>query len=234
MRLGSAAPIPVPYPRVMSALPDLAVAAAYAIAWVSPQVVDGGMLRVLHMTMIVEFLVVHASGFLGAAAMPDGPLRGRQAVGRFGGAGIMLVLIGFYTLFTLAFSFGMKSWFPLVSFWTLMANRMLPLWFMPPERVDRSSVMGLWAAGVVCYLGATFATVVPPIPRLGMGPAAVAGLQLTGGGLWIDEPWRVMAMGLLYFTLMGLIQLVMFGRSDQSSSTMRRSRVAPSDSSAAK
>jgi len=212
MRLGSAAPIPVPYPRLMSALPDFVMAGAYALAWVMPLSLDPAMLRVLHMTMIVEFLVVHASGFLGAAAMPDIGLRG-PGVNRFGRVGMLLALMGFYTIFTLAFSLGMKSWFPLVSFWTLMANRMLPLWFMPPERVNTSAVMGLWAAGVVCYLGSTFATVVPPVPRLGMGPAAVERLQLTGGGLWIDEPWRVMAMGMIYFTLMGLIQLAAFGRS---------------------
>ena len=207
MRLGSAAPIPFPYPRVMSALPDFVLAGAFALAWAAPRLVDPGMLRVLHMTMLVEFLVVHASGMLGGALLPEARFQTR----RLGRAGILLVLLGFYSLFSLAFSFSFKSWFPLVSFWSLMLNRMLPMLMTPPEQVRSMAVMGLWAASVACYLFGAFATVIAPVPRLGMDDAAVASLQLTGGGLWIDEPWRVMAFGVVYFTLIGLVQLLAYG-----------------------
>ena len=208
MRLGSAAPIPFPFPRVMSALPDFVLAGAFALAWVAPQLVDSVMLRALHMSMLVEFLVVHASGFLGATTLPEARLAGT----RLGRGALMLVLLGFYSLFSVAFSFSFKSWFPLVSFWSLMLNRMLPMLLTPPGQVRSSAVMGLWAASVVCYLFGAFATVIAPLPRLGMDEAAVASLQLSGGGLWIDEPWRVMAFGVVYFTLIGLVQLLAYGR----------------------
>ena len=211
MRLGSSAPFPVPFPRLMSALPDFVLAGAFALAWTRPQWLDPAMLRVLHMTMLVEFLVVHASGFLGVtitgAAVPATGM-----LTRLGRGTMLLALAGFYTLFALGFSFGMRSWFPLVSFWSLMLNRMLPLALLPRERIDTGALMGLWAAGVASYLFGVFITTVPPLPRLGMDAAAVASLELSGGGLWIDEPWRVMAFGLVYFTLMGLVQLAVFGR----------------------
>ena len=208
MRLDSAAPLPFPFPRVMSALPDFVLAGAFALAWAAPRLVDTGMLRALHMTMLVEFLVVHASGFLGATTLPETRLAGT----RLGRGVLMLALLGFYSLFSVAFSLSFKSWFPLVWFWSLMFNRMLPLLLTPPEQVRSSAVMGLWAASVVCYLFGAFATVIAPLPRIGMDQAAVASLQLSGGGLWIDEPWRVMAFGVVYFTLIGVVQLVAYGR----------------------
>ncbi len=207
MRLGSAAPIPFPFARVMSALPDFTLAAAFAIAWAAPQWVDPVMLRVLHMTMLVEFLVVHASGMLGGALISDSNVR----AARLGRAGIVLVLLGFYSLFSVAFSFSFKSWFPFISFWSLMLNRMLPLLLTPPAQTRSMATMGLWGASVACYLLGVFATVIVPMPRLGMDDAAVASLQLSGGGLWIDEPWRVMAFGVVYFTLIGLVQLLAYG-----------------------
>ena len=40
-----------------------------------------------------------------------------------------------------------------------------------------------------------------------MTPEVVAAQRLTGEGLWIDQPWRVVAFGFFYFLAVSLSEL---------------------------
>jgi len=67
----------------------------------------------------------------------------------------------------------------------------------------RDLVMNGWAAAVMFYLGGCFATILLPIPTLGITPAVVAAQHIPGGGLWVEHPEKVIAFGVIYFALTG-------------------------------
>ena len=69
-----------------------------------------------------------------------------------------------------------------------------------------------WGFIAMAYLGWVFGTAMPPVPRMGFTPDVVASLHLEGGGLWIDEPWRVMAMGAGYYATIGFIEVSVLPR----------------------
>jgi hypothetical protein len=52
---------------------------------------------------------------------------------------------------------------------------------------------------VVLHMLAVGVTAVLPAPRLGTSQAVVDGLAFRGGGLWIEQPHRVLAAGRLSF-----------------------------------
>jgi hypothetical protein len=45
-------------------------------------------------------------------------------------------------------------------------------------------------------------TAVLPLPRLGLIEALLPQLEIPGSGLWVDDPHRVIAFGLLYFAVL--------------------------------
>lgn len=150
--------------------------------------------------MLLEFIVVHSSAFLGSVALSDAPKadRVKKALG----------LSAFYTMFAAAFALGMKHWWPLWAFWALSANRLLGILLgQAPTGREREVVMASWAVGAVCYLAGVFATVVLPLPRLGVDASMLGSLAEDSGGLWVDDPHRVVAFAALYFTLTGLYTL---------------------------
>ena len=53
------------------------------------------------------------------------------------------------------------------------------------------------------YLLRAFATLVLPVPRLGITPAVIAAQQIHATGLWVEQPQRVLALGVVYFLLTG-------------------------------
>ena len=64
-----------------------------------------------------------------------------------------------------------------------------------------------WGIGVFCYVMLVFATVILPMPAFGVTQEMIARQGFTMGGLWIDEPFRVLAFGFLYFATIGLAEL---------------------------
>ncbi len=71
---------------------------------------------------------------------------------------------------------------------------------------------------VGAYVFGVFATIVLPVPRLGITPEVVAGQGFTSSGAWIEEPQRVIAFGVLYFTILGLFESLVRARPGMSSS----------------
>jgi hypothetical protein len=64
-----------------------------------------------------------------------------------------------------------------------------------------------WAIGVFAYVMLVFATVILPVPAFGVTSEVIAKQGFTMRGLWIDEPYRMMAFGFLYFAVIGLSEL---------------------------
>lgn len=186
---------------VLAAIPDFAIAGLALVTWISPARVGEEKVAWFLGLMLLEFIVVHSSAFLGAVALSDAPKPRRVAQA--------LALSAFYTMFAAAFAFGVQHWWPLWAFWALSANRMLGILLgQAPTGRERDFAMASWAAGAACYLFGVFATLLLPLPRLGIRSSMLGDLTEDSGGVWVDEPHRVVAFAALYFTLTGLLNLM--------------------------
>lgn len=193
----------------LAALPDAVTAAAFFAVWVNPFVFGPLSVKTAALTMLVEFVLIHATGVLTGFL---GPADDAPRHGRWQRRGMLAVVCGFYLLMIAAFAWSFGAWWPFVAFAWLVVGKVLwarrdaaaaaGRWEDAHDSMGRR--MAAWAGSVVAYLGACFATIVPPVPRWGMTVERQPdfGLAEAGGGLWIDEPHRVVAMGVLYFSLL--------------------------------
>lgn len=182
--------------RLLNALPDAVTAAFFLTLWIAPLTLGRHAVRTALLIMLVEFMLVHASAFLGAAAFAEGVTRLRK----------LAVLAGFgvfYLIFIAVWSWMFGQWWPFLAFGWLLLGKMAVAVDPGASDLDRRHRMQSgWAIATMAYLAGAFVTVFVPLPRLGITPAVVARLDLPGGGLWVDRPHTVVAFGALYFGLL--------------------------------
>ena len=192
----------IPVQAFSAAVPDLALGALFLATWIAPTALRPQMVCYLMLVMLLEFIIMHSSPFMGNVLISKAPRTGK-AVG-------ILVLGAFYTLFVGAFALAFRVLWPLLNFWGLMANRLLGVLLrQAPAGEEELFMQRTWACSAICYLVFGGVTTVLPMPRFGITPEVVAHLDLPSSGLWIEQPWRVMAFGFLYFTTVGVSE--MFG-----------------------
>lgn len=196
--LDDAGRTPVPG-ALASALPDALLALGCLCTWVAPQAMPAGTAGGVLLLVLLEFIVVHSSAFMGMQLVTPGPA-GRR----------VLTVLGFglfYSLFVGAFSLAFHAWWPLVSFWLLTLNRLTPILLgRAPAGGEREHLQRTWAGNAICYIAAVFVTLVLPLPALGMTPERVAALHLPGRGIWVSQPWRVTAAAALYYGLVAWLE----------------------------
>lgn len=185
---------------IAAAAPDLALASVFLVAWVTPTTFHTGTVTYLMLLMLLEFIIVHSSAFMGTVMLGD--------LGRARKSLALIGIGGFYTLFVGGFALAFKTWWPLWSFWGLTVNRLLGVLIgQAPEGERRALLQRNWAVSALCYLGLCFVTVFLPLPRFGITREVVSHESLPGSGLWVDQPHRVIAFGFLYFAAVGLSEL---------------------------
>lgn len=184
---------------VVTALPDFAFAGAFALAWVAPLRFGDRTVHRLVFVMLLEFIVMHSTAFLGALMATPAP-RPRKAA-------LFAGLLAFYALFAAGFALSAGEAWPLTAFLTLTLAKFPSVVLFAPDRPARESVQAQWAAMAILYLLGAFLTLLLPVPRLGVTPEVVALQQFQGSGLWIEQPHRVMAFGTLYFAGLGCFEL---------------------------
>ena len=59
-----------------------------------------------------------------------------------------------------------------------------------------------WAASALLYVLAVTLTSILPTPRLGISRQIVDAADLPSSGLWVEEPFRVLAAGFFYFAVL--------------------------------
>jgi hypothetical protein len=186
--------------RVVSAAPDFALGLTFLATWIDPHRLGEKMISYLLLVMLLEFIIVHSSAFMGLVIVSEADRRKKTTA--------ILGLAGLYTVFAGGFALAFKTWWPLGAFWLLTLNRLLTILLgQAPAGRERQLVTASWAARVLFYLMFVFATSFLPIPRLGITETVVRAERLPGSGLWIDEPQRVLAFGFLYFTVVALSEL---------------------------
>ena len=189
--------------HLWSALPSFGLSGLFVITWFSPNAFGEKMVSYLMLVMLMEFLNLHAAGFMGNAIISN-IARGRKAL-------VILGLGALYTLFVGAFSLAFKQWWPLWAFWGLTLNRLLGVLLgKAPTGQEKRMLQFSWASGVFLYVMLVFATTFLPMPSFGITEDVIRRQAFTMQGLWVEDPYRVIAFGFLYFAASGLMELYSF------------------------
>lgn len=187
---------------LFSALWLFGISATFFITWFRPDALGDGMIVRLMFVMIIEFFVVHATGFYGGVSFAEGP--------RWKRAGMYLGLAAFYLLFGLAFSAAYGGLFPFYAMLALLAPKVAGILSQPvTDSGTQMMIMANWGAMVAMYLFAIFATLIVPVPSFGITPEVIAALELDMTGEWPEHPYKVIAAGAIYFAGLGVLAIVM-------------------------
>ncbi|MDD8018761.1 MAG: hypothetical protein PHP42_10350 [Bacteroidota bacterium] len=192
----------LPYPGLFSSAPDFIMALTFLVTWIDPYALGDKMISYLLLIMLMEFIINHSSAFLGAAMFTEN-VKSKKVM-------MILGLGVLYSIFVSGFALAFGEWWPFLAFWGMIANRMLSVLLgQSPEGKEKQVMGGMWLVNNVCYLVGVAVTIGTPLPSLGVTPDAIAHAGLTGGGLWIEEPYRVLAFGFIYFTAVGISELTL-------------------------
>ncbi len=179
--------------RVVSALPDGITAIGCLIVWIAPRALRENAVETVLLMMLMEFILVHATGFFTIFALAADSTRMQRI-------GPMLGLTLFYMLFVCGLSYAFHEWWPLRVFLWLVVGKIAWVFANPRTRADETSrQMAAWAFSVLAYLGAVFAGLMLPLPRLGLDAATVASLHLPASGEWISHPHMAVAAAVFYY-----------------------------------
>ena len=207
-------------PRWFAALPDALTAALFLFAWIAPQI--PGPERVNHLldSMPIEFIVMHSS-LIYAGISASTQMSRQRRVSLL--AGMTLIYLGFPLGLALADG---AAW-PLFAFGWLFLSRFAHIWTHPLQSTQETARMGLlWVASALAYVFGAVLTAKLPLPRLGLSPAFVASLHLSGSGEWIERPWTALAFGTLYFALIAWTKYALAGSAGQTSADVPDSGLA--------
>jgi hypothetical protein len=184
---------------LLKPLPELLSAGILLALWLEPLRFGIEWFRAGVLTMLLEFFVIHASGFMAVLVHDPETSREKRSLQVAG-------LAAFYLLFMSAFAWGFNAWWMLVAFAWLCFGKLQAIWTSgePLER-DRTIAIVAWALSVVVYLPSVAASVIPDVPQLGVTAAVrdAAGFDANGGA-WEEDPQRALFAGVLYFTIMAL------------------------------
>jgi len=180
---------------------ELGLAALFLITWVWPDTFGERMVHKLTFLMLLEFLVVHSTGFFAAISSKDDTRLRRGLM--FSG------LLAFYLMMAGAFSAMYGGPWPLFGFLLVALPRIPGIVLRPPDDDTQFWMMANWAGMTALFLLGAFATLVYDVPPLGVTPEVIEAQEFGIGGEWPEQPYRVMAFGTLYFTGLALLNLLM-------------------------
>ncbi len=179
--------------RIFGALLDAVTSFIFLIAWIAPTALGPQWVKDLMLTMLIEFIVMHSGVFYAS-------IIGGSADARAGRSLRLVGLTAFYMLFIIGFSVAFNSTWPIVAFGWLFVSRFANIWLHPQLSERAAAAMASqWGASAIFYIAGVFATLLLPLPSLGLTREFVASMHLSGSGAWIDHPHIVIAFGALYF-----------------------------------
>lgn len=185
---------PEPAPRWRLALGgifDFVTAATFWLVWSDADRFGAESVKRLELVLLLEFFVIHASGFFGVL--------GRKIYGFLG-------LAAFYLLFVAVLAWSLHARWLLVAFGWLLLSKLQVVWLSTRRaQLTVREQMIDWPFSVAAYLGSLVLCLAAlDVPRLSITDQVFAAAGLAGAGLFEDQPWRALAAGTLYFGLLGL------------------------------
>jgi hypothetical protein len=183
---------------VLTAAPCFVLAATLMLTWIDPMSINQGKwVRFGVGIMVLEFVLVHSGAMMSSWQRSKEPGQWKA----------FLVIFGFYALFAGAMAAAFKSWELFLLFSVVMATRWMTMLTDPqhaPEVAMRRSGLS-----VLFYLFAVFCSIFIAIPELGMSVSVVRDVYPDrGSGAWERDPERALAAGVIYFSLLGVAELV--------------------------
>lgn len=186
---------------ILAAVPDLLTAAAFLLVWLRTDLAGPYWVATGVTTFLLEFFIVHASGFYAVLMYGEGtPARRSLQLG---------ALSLFYFLMIGAFAWGLHAWWMVGAFFWLTLGKLLAVWSPRGSRERGRQQMAAiiaWAASVACYLGAVGASVMVEWPAYGVTPEVIAAAGFSGHGDWEEMPWHALAGGAIYFGVMAVVR----------------------------
>lgn len=168
--------------------------------WRDPMAVDEGRwVRYGVGVFVLEFILLHASILLGAAATGhDGLSLARTAL-----------LVGFYALFAGAIALGFKSRALFNAFLVVVVGRFVAV-MVGVSADDQRLFMAHSLVAMVLYFGLVISSVVLPWPKLGITEAVASRARPdNASGLWVEQPHRAIGPAAVYFLLLGVVELAL-------------------------
>ncbi len=196
------------FKRLLGALPDAITGGVCLIVWASPLALGQGAVKTVVLMMLMEFLLVHGTGFFTAIAFMDDVSRNKRMV-------MMIGLLAFYAMFVGAFAWMFHAWWPVWVFAWLVIAKGVWIFSAPIERGrEMNRQMITWAFSVTAYLAAVFGGVFLPLPELGITANIVPVLGLpNGGGEWLERPHTAVAGMAFYYLAIAAFKFLRSGRS---------------------
>ena len=181
--------------KLASAIPDIGTASLFAWCWADPVALRPELASALGLVMLMEFLVVHSSVFIGALMASD-TRPARKAVGA-------LFLTVVYLFFAASFAFSQGSWWPFAAFFWLLLSRMAAAHASRgADMAEGRRMLFHWFGGIALYILGATAIRSLPVPSGGFAEVAVPWKG------WSVLPQEVMAWGLLYYGALALLKLL--------------------------
>ena len=179
--------------RLLGATPDALTGLACVLTWMFPFALGQGAVKTIVLMMLMEFLLVHGTGFFTGIVFADEMAKARRLL-------LMSGLLCFYGLFVAAFCFSFKAWWPVWMFLWLVLSKAAWVFLSSRDRAQEAQrQLQAWAFSTAAYIGAVFAGLLLPLPRLGLTEAVVPQLGLPGSGEWIERPQTAVAGMAFYF-----------------------------------
>lgn len=167
------------------------------VAWRTPMAWEEGLWVKLGVGILVaEFIAIHSSTLIGELAAAGAGFRR-----------LALIALGAYALFALAIPLAFNSLEIALLVGALMISRLYDI-FRPAGGRERAYGRRRSLASGLLFVLLAFATVALPIGPGGITPELLDAVWPDrGDGLWEAEPQRALVMGLVYFLLLGLVEL---------------------------
>ena len=183
------------FARMLAATPDVLTCLAFLATWIAPATLGPAAVKTLVLVVLMEFFVIHSTGFMLATAFNDQLPRLKRSLAVLGFA-------AFYAVFVVFISVAFEAWWPLLALAWLVAAKLSLVWFAPLDRgSEQQRQMSLLAVSTAAYLFAVILTAALPMPRLGITGVG-SDYGLSGGGSWSEKPHTAIAAGFVYFALL--------------------------------
>ncbi len=193
----------------LSAIPLLVLSAILLDVWRDPLAWDNGRWVPYGVgLLLIEFLILHSGAFLGSLMSPEIPLGQRlKAAAGF---------VAMYSLMVWGMAMAVNSPSLLWIFAGVTLSRIAAIITLAPD--GREAMMARAGIGTMIYLLVVAGTIFIPIPEWGITHSVVADVMPNrGSGLWQTDPHRAIAGAAVYFFLMGVAEVVVFGKRPQTS-----------------